>query len=387
VPAPTPVAGLNPISRQTLQAGQKIDVPLSVTPATGTAFTLSVVSPIPDVLSATITGTTLTLQASASAVSQGLIPVTVTVTAGTSTATVRVPVEIGTAIQNGYARFNALRAQGNLNPVTFDDNASMNCWLHGRYSLVNTILEHTEDLTLPFSSVDGRTCASTSNIAYATGVPIASQGTVPFVDGLFTAPFHTAGMMRNTQTSVGIGAFARPSVQGNNVFDIGGGITSIGGAPTAGMFPGNGATTDLSTVSLGERPNPLASCSGFDPAVRAGLPLIVMTGTYGDTTASNATVTEDGQPLTVCAYGSTQYTNTIDPPLVYTTGPVSAQDVGRNILKGYGAVFIVPQKPLNPGKTYAVSVNVNGQPISWSFKTSSSLKTQSLNSQGTPVLQ
>lgn len=381
------MAGLNAVPRQNIQAGQKITVPLSVTPATGATFALSVVSPIPDVLSATLTGNTLTLQASASALSQGLIPVTVTVTAGTSTASVRVPVEIGTAIQNGYARFNALRAQGNLNPVAFDDNAAMNCWLHGRYSLMNNVLEHTEDLTLPFSSVEGRTCASTSNISYETGTPIANQGSVPFVDGLFTAPFHTVGMIRNAQLSVGIGAFARPSSQGNSVFDIGGGVTSIGGAAAPGMFPGNGATTDLSMVSLGERPNPLASCSAFDPAVRAGLPLVVTTGTYGDTTASSATVTEDGVPVPVCAYGSTQYTNTTDPPLVYVTGPVSAQDVGRSILKGYGAVFIVPQRPLNPSRTYAVSVNINGQPISWSFKTSSTLKTQSLNTQGTPALR
>ena len=381
------MAGLNPVPRQNLQAGQKIDVPLSITPATGADFKLSVSSPIPDVLNATITGNTLTLQASATAVSQGLIPVAVTVTAGTSTATVRVPVEIGTAIQNGYARFNALRTQANLNPVTFDDNASMNCWLHGRYSLVNNVLEHTEDLTLPFSSVDGRNCASTSNISYYGGLPIANQGTVPFVDGLFTGPFHTVGMMRSDQVSVGIGAFARPNSQSSSYFDIGGGITSIGGRATPAMFPGNGATTDLSILSIAEHPNPIASCSGFDLTKQPGLPLVVMTGTYGDTTASNATVTEDGMPVTVCAYGSTQYTNTIDPPLVYVTGPVSAQDVGQSILKGYGAVFIVPQKPLNPGKTYAVSVNVNGQPISWTFKTSSTLKTQSLNTQSTPALQ
>ncbi len=363
-------------------------MPLSVTPATGSTFTLSVTSPIPDVLSATITGNTLTLQASASALSQGLIPVTVTVTTGTSTATVRVPVEIGTAIQNGYARFNALRAQANLNPVAFDDNAAMNCWLHGRYTLVNNVLEHTEDLTLPFSSAEGRTCASTSNIAYQTGTPIAVQGSVPFVDGLFTAPFHTVGMMRGDQVSVGIGAFARPSSQGNSVFDTGGCITSIGGTATPGMFPGNGTTTDLSIFGIGEIPNPIASCNGFFNLPHPiGLPLVVTNGTYRDTTASNASVTEDGVPVTVCAYGSTQYTNTIDPPLNYVTGPVSAQDVGRNILKGYGAVFIVPQNPLKPGKTYAVSVNVNGQPVSWGFKTSATLKTQSLNTQGTPALR
>jgi hypothetical protein len=85
-----------------------------------------------------------------------------------------------------------------------------------------------------------------------------------------------------------------------------------------------------------------------------------------DTTATNATLTEDGQPIGFCAFGSTQYVNAIS----------SQQDLGRYVMSSYSAVFIIPQKPLNSGKTYAVSVDVNGQPVKWSFQTSTTFRTQ-----------
>jgi hypothetical protein len=382
---------LTDVPRQTLQPGQQVTVPLNYTVPTGKTVTLSVATPAPELLTAAITGTTLTLTAATTATPQGLIPVTLTATDGTNTTTTRVPVEIGTLIQQEFARFNAVRAQANLNPVSFDENTSMNCWLHGRYTLLNGVLEHTENLSLPFATPEGRDCASKSNLSVSYS-PISKPLNLNLTDGLFTAPFHAVGMLDSTQTSVGLGAFVRTNPNYSTFSEIGGGITSIlpsnlGTPPAPVMFPGNATTTDLSVGSQGERPNPIASCPTFDPTQRTGLPLIVTTGTYADTTASNATITEDGQPVNVCAYGSTQYVNTSGGTINYTTGPVSEQDVGRSILKGYGAVFIVPQKPLNPGKTYAVSVNVNGQPISWSFKTSSSLKTQSINTQSTPALQ
>ncbi|MPY67712.1 CAP domain-containing protein [Deinococcus sp. SDU3-2] len=371
-----------PVATQHLQPGGEVSVALSVTPPpNGTPITgMDLVNPAPDLITATLTGTTLALKVHPSALPQGLIPITVQVHVGEEAARLRIPIEIGDLITREYGRFNAIREQANLPAVTFDNEASMNCWMNGRYSVVNGRLEHNQDSSLPYASPEGQACATRSNLSMSSAAPGAIASVTPTTTRLFTAPFHALGMLQPTQTSVGIGTYSQLDSSGRYA-RMGSGITSLREGSTAGAapmtFPGNGATTDLGRYNGGEWPDPLTACPEFQPG-STGLPLIVSTFSAVETTATEASLTVDGQAVPVCAYGSTQYVNTKDAPGNYVGGYRSAQDIGRSLLKSSGAVFVIPKQPLEPGRTYRASVKVNGQAMAWNFKTASTLTAQSL---------
>jgi hypothetical protein len=361
---------LSGLTRVRLVPGQPLAVPLTITaPKNGTAITTVTASSPTDLVSVQIDGAVLTLQAGRTVLPQGLIPITVTVQTGEKSVSVRVPVEIGDIVEREFQRFVAVRAQAGLGPVIFDENDSMNCWLHGRYSVVNNIMGHTEDPTLSFFSNEGRDCANTSNLSSMHLTNDRLDQATPSTDQLFTAPFHAVGMLNPDQRSVGIGLFAQ--AVNNRLVQTRGGITSRGGVRGTGTlvtFPGTGTTTDFLHYAGGEAPDPLTPCPGID-AQTAGLPLIAMLSTDVETTASQASLTVDGQAVPVCAYGSTQYTNALPAPISYLDGPVSQQDVGRRQLRGNGAVFMIPQQPLLPGRHYQASVTINDTPVRWSFST------------------
>jgi hypothetical protein len=60
-----------------------------------------------------------------------------------------------------------------------------------------------------------------------------------------------------------------------------------------------------------------------------------------------------------CGFDSTSYSN----PDGYS------QELGRNILKSYGTVVVIPRAPLDKGAKYAVSMSANGKQYDWTFST------------------
>lgn len=335
--------------------------------------TLTVQSPLPGLSAAVTTvGTQVNvhLQASASLPPQGYVPVALTVTDGTRTRTVRLPVEVGNVIDREQRRLNDLRASAHLPGVPFDVQGSMNCWLHGRYAVHNKTLGHTEDLSLPYASADGRACAEQSNVmGYAPTLDDLRRKT-DVVDVLIGAPFHAMGMLDRNLRGSAIGLYADPTPQPGGYHLAGGAVTVSdrpGNSAQTLQYPGDGAVTDLLTYGGGEWPDPLTPCAGFTGVT--GLPLFVMSTPATETTATRPVVRVSGSAVAACAYGSAQYVNTTDAPGNYTGGPVSAQDMGRRILKGQGAVIVIPRDPLPPGATVEVEVSVNGQRHAWSFTT------------------
>jgi hypothetical protein len=364
--------------RQQLKPGQQTIVNLVIAPPqNGASISLSVENPAPDILDVSLVEKSVTISVHASALPQGLIPVGVVVSAGSEQVRVRIPVEIGDGITREFARFNAIRAQANLNPVIFNETDSMNCWLHGRYSVVNNRLEHTEDLSLPYATPEGKQCAGSSNIAESYQAIPELANVTPMSDILFGVPFHALGMIRENQQTVGIGYFSSFDSKYPSLAILGGGITSRGDGNAAQgtvTFPGNESTTDFFQYYGGEWPNPLTSCPNFDPKT-TGLPIVIRSPNAMNTTVSNAQLSVDGQPLELCAFGSTQYSNSTDQPINYPDGPHSAEQIARDLLKGYGAAVLLPKAPFLPNKTYLVSLQLNGQPMSWRFHTASTPRT------------
>lgn len=106
----------------------------------------------------------------------------------------------------------------------------------------------------------------------------------------------------------------------------------------------------LRTYSGNESPSPLQACPGYSGTV--GLPVFVEVGGNVATTAkSGSTFTGNGTALAHCVIDSNNAA------------------VG-SYLKWRGGVIIIPQKPLQTGVMYVVTVTVNNVLRTWSFSVS-----------------
>jgi hypothetical protein len=124
-------------------------------------------------------------------------------------------------------------------------------------------------------------------------------------------------------------------------------------------FPPDGGSVALTSFE-NEWPNPLTSCPGYGPP--SGLAITLQLGNWLDTHLSQysvARVSAGGNRSAVeaCGIDSTSYSN----PDAYS------QELGRNVLKSYGTVVLVPRAPLEKGAKYAVSMTANGKQYNWTF--------------------
>jgi hypothetical protein len=71
---------------------------------------------------------------------------------------------------------------------------------------------------------------------------------------------------------------------------------------------------------------------------------------------------DDGSPVSLeaCGFDASSYNNP----------DATAQQRGREILRGFGAVVVLPRVSLDKGASYMVSVTVNGREYKWRFSTS-----------------
>jgi hypothetical protein len=211
---------------------------------------------------------------------------------------------------------------------------------------------HTENPKSKYYTKSGALEGSRSDLLFGGGV-----GTpVPDIDGWLTAPFHAIGMLRQGLDKV---AFASGF--------IGAGLDVLGGlnfTPTTKpiMFPGRNVTTNLTSYSGNELPNPLQSCHypKADKNKPVGLPIIVL---LPKTPAKKLTATlafphggsEGTSGRTLCLVDQFTYHST---DTVY--GPT-----GLAILKGDHAVLLFPSGTLKAG-TFKVTIH-NGPKTTYTW--------------------
>ena len=124
-------------------------------------------------------------------------------------------------------------------------------------------------------------------------------------------------------------------------------------------FPPPGSTIPIRTLD-NEWPDPLTACSGYHRP--AGYPITLAVGANVDARLGSYTLTLDGahgSAVEACGFDNSSYINP-DP---------GAQQRGRDILRNFGAVVLIPRQPLARGGTYAVAMTVGGEPYKWSFST------------------
>lgn len=211
---------------------------------------------------------------------------------------------------------------------------------------------HTENPASPYYTNSGSAAAGFSNLVFGTSSPVNA------IDGWLTAPFHAIGMLRAKLRQV---AFGRDSTTGGAGLDIIRGIdSSAAGAAGPILFPGPGATTDLSRY-VGESPDPLETCS-WTGRSDVGLPLIAMLPT-SPSVSLTARVDGPGNSVRSTANGRL----CVVDQHTYRSSDSIYGPTGLSILQGDRAVVLIPDGHLTNG-TYTVRIDQPGAaPISWSF--------------------
>ncbi len=198
-------------------------------------------------------------------------------------------------------------------------------------------------------SAEGDAAARTSNVAWGCGPFSASAE----IDQWMSGPFHRLGLLRPNLTIAGFGDYESGGCWAAAI-----GLPVYGGSPRLDSpiaFPPDGSTIGL-RWSIGEWPDPLASCTGYSPP--AGLPITLELGSSGAPQVSAYSLSEDGEAVEVCEFDHTNYTNPDE----------EAQAWARRGLQYFSAIVLVPRAPLVAGKSYAVSITTDGRTYAWSFE-------------------
>jgi hypothetical protein len=214
---------------------------------------------------------------------------------------------------------------------------------------------HTENPASNFYTADGSREAGRSDLFFgATGLTA-----VDFIDGWFSAPFHAIGMLRARLTQV---AFAADGGAAAGL-DVIGGLDEDSPPQVAPiLFPGNGMTTNLTSYTGGESPNPLETCGWTDDGSGYGVPLIALLPSAPRVGLTAQVVAADG---TVLSTANGQLC-VVDELTYHSSDPVYGQ-TGEQILHDDHAVLLIA-RPRYHAARYTATITQSGRAqISWSF--------------------
>ena len=226
---------------------------------------------------------------------------------------------------------------------------------------------HTEDPAKPDFTPEGIEAAKSSDMDVWSmrGVSSAGGGWGSpewSIDGWMALPFHRMPIINPRLTSAGFGLYCESEACAAGLNLLKGSQGKMSAAAAASMpieFPPDGGTVAIRSFE-NEWPNPLTSCPGYERP--SGLAITIQLGDWMDTRLgeySLARINPDGSRAMIeaCGIDSTSYSN----PDAYS------QELGRNVLKSYGTVVLVPRAPLDKGAKYAVHLSANGKQYDWTF--------------------
>jgi hypothetical protein len=297
-----------------------------------------------------------------------------------------------TADSQWLARLNYYRAMVRLPPVLEDPQLSEADALHARY-LVKSYAEairnstigaeaHEENPASRWYTEKGMRAAKKSDVSYwqeathPVGEPVADHapppGEMPWgspgwsIDGWVRIPFHRLSLISPYLRRSGFGRYCEGSSCAaglDTLSDVNQLPEHPGPFAQPLEFPPSGATIAIRSLDS-EWPDPLTACAGY--ARPAGFPVTLEVGANADAKLGAYRLTRAGKSsadsptnLEACGFDASSYTNP----------EAGAEQRGREILHGFGAVVIIPRAPLDKGASYTISVTVNGWEYKWSFST------------------
>jgi hypothetical protein len=265
------------------------------------------------------------------------------------------------------APLNRYRAMVRLAPVTTDAQLSRGDLLHSHYLALNYAPNmpnlrlgadaHTEDSSKPGSTVEGAAAARASDVDWEWN-PYSRPPPSWAIDSWIQVPFHRMQILDPYLRRVGYGSDCEGSVC-FAALNTGVGVdprpktSSPWSAPL--FFPPDGSVMDSGSFS-GEWPDPLAGCPGYTPP--SGLPITLELGHLIEPALSDYSLTRvdnRNSSIEACAFDAG----------TYVSSDAAAQNNARAILRDYGAIVVVPRRPLPTGR-YSVAITA-GQRYAWSF--------------------
>ena len=265
------------------------------------------------------------------------------------------------------APLNRYRAMVGLAPVTADAQLSRGDFLHSHYLAVNYASRlpelhlgadaHTEDPTKPGFTAEGAATARVSDVDWMWD-PRRRPKPSWAIHNWMQVPFHRIQIINPYLHKVGYGTDCQGAVcfaALNTGTDVDSPQSMPSRWPQPLVFPPDGSVMEAGAFS-GEWPDPLTSCSGYTPP--AGLPISLELGNLiepGLSDYSIRAVDANRTAVEACAFDTNTYVNS-DP---------AAQSAARAILSHFGAIIIVPRRPLSAGR-YVVALTA-GQRYTWSF--------------------
>lgn len=252
---------------------------------------------------------------------------------------------------------NDYRAAAGLGPVAEVPGWSAQSTEHAHYQVANGEVTATQRPDLPFATAGGSLAARNADLAGMSTELSDRQA----IDLWMSSPFHALGILRAELARVGYGRWVgNPAgrLRFAAVLDIVRGLEPAVAPPADPVvWPGPGSVVPLGTYPGDEVPDPLGACAGYRTPV--GLPIIAQFP--ADTDVAGATVQVNGSSAPSCLVDATRYHH--DDP--------EAEKLGRSLLAGDHALFVIPRNPLPVDAEVTVTLDVNGGPFRWTFRTGS----------------
>lgn len=279
---------------------------------------------------------------------------TVTPTATpTATGSAQPPEDAAWPEQVGY-----IRSLAGLPGVTENSAYTDGCFNHARYMVKTDDVNHAEDVDSPWYSDAGNTAALNS-VLFVYGDTVIAPRAV--FNSWMTGAFHGVALIDPRWKTTGYGSYAEAIGEWwfGACMDVNRGLGAVpAGLTYPVMWPGNGTTIPVLRFVGPEAPDPLTSCPGYTSPT--GPPIYLLAGD-GSTTpiVTTHSFQVDGGELDHCIFDESNYVNP----------DAQTQEIGRAVLGARDAVILLPKAPLTAGKTYTVSITVNGVARTWSFNT------------------
>lgn len=261
------------------------------------------------------------------------------------------------------ARLNLFRSLAGLFGVNEATPWSQGSQAHARYVALTGQVGQTEDPSSPAYSEEGAAAGRGALVLADTKVDRAPESAI---DEWTANAFDLARLMDPRLTAVGFGSHAqadavRPFAA---ALDVARGRQA--GLPAGARYPLRyPAPNQLVEVVRYQwspnsgAPNPLSSCAGANPGAASGPAVVLLLGDGALQPKLTAhSFTANDRPAAYCVFTEETY-NHPDPGL---------QAQGREILAARDAVVLVPLEPLKFGRSYGVSLTVDGATYSWSFR-------------------
>jgi hypothetical protein len=265
------------------------------------------------------------------------------------------------------ACINMYRAMDQLPPIANDPALTAGDQHHAIYLIKNFAQRvrdgsassseiNSESPTLPFFTKAGLGAAPQCETDFVFG---KHQSPESAIDLWMQGPHHRMLLLNPELERIGYGFYCENGLCAQTV-DVANGISSKPIDPDnqfAIEFPPANSTLSLNDLPH-ELPNPLSTCPDY--AFPVGLPITFEIGLFARAKLSSYSIVKLDQPhappIEACGYDAESYRNE------------ARSQMGRVIgdLRSFGAVVVIPRRPLESGN-YRASVTINGKQYSWAF--------------------